>query len=52
MFSVDRNNSQPLGPLFQWEIRQALFPTGMVDPLVGIFLSPLNTNDGLYLSST
>ena len=33
-------------PPFQWESRQASFPTGTVDPLVGSFLSPLNTNDG------
>ena len=30
--------------------RQASFPTGTVGPRVGIFLSPLNTNDGFYLS--
>ena len=34
----------------QWETRQASFPTGTVGPRVGIFLSPLNTNDGFYLS--
>ena len=34
----------------QWETRQASFPTGTVDPQVGIFLSPLNTNNGFYLS--
>ena len=28
------------------------FPTGTVGPRVGIFLSPLNTNDGFYLSPT
>ena len=28
----------------------ALFRSGMVGPRVGIFLSPLNTNDELYLS--
>ena len=33
----------------QWETRQATFPSGTVDPGVGIFLSPLNTNDGFYL---
>ena len=26
------------------------FPTGSVDPRVRTFLSPLNTNDGFYLS--
>ena len=39
-----------LGSTVQWETRQASFPTGTVDPRVGIFLSPLNTNDGFYLS--
>ena len=39
-----------LGSTVQWETRQASFPTGTVGPLVGIFLSPLNTNDGFYLS--
>ena len=29
---------------------QASFPTGTVGPRVGIFLSPLNTNDGFFLS--
>ena len=29
---------------------QASFPTGTVGPRVEIFLSPLNTNDGFYLS--
>ena len=32
------------------ETRQAWFPTGTVGPRVWIFLSPLNTNDGFYLS--
>ena len=41
---------QTLGATVQWETRQASFPTGMVGPRVGIFLSPLNTNDGFYLS--
>ena len=39
-----------LGSTVQWETRQASFPTGMVCPQVGIFLSPLNTNDGFCLS--
>ena len=34
------NNSNPL----------ASFPVGMLDPRVGIFLSPLNTSDGFYFS--
>ena len=48
--SVSTGKSQPSGPPFQWETRQASFPTETVDPRVGIFLSPLNTNDGFYLS--
>ena len=44
--------NQTLGSTVQWETRQALFPTGTVGPRVGIFLSPLNTNDGFYLSHT
>ena len=39
-----------LGCTVQWETRQASFPTGTVGPRVRIFLSPLNTNDGFYLS--
>ena len=39
-----------LGSTVQWETRQASFPTETVGPRVGIFLSPLNTNDGFYLS--
>ena len=39
-----------LGSTVQWETRQASFPTGTVGPPVGIFLSPLSTNDGFYLS--
>ena len=31
-------------------VQFASFPTGTVGPRVGIFLSPLNTNDGFYLS--
>ena len=39
-----------LGSTVQWETRQASFPTGTDGPRVGIFLPPLNTNDGFYLS--
>ena len=39
-----------LGSTVQWDTRQALFPTGTAGPRVGIFLSPLNTSDGFYLS--
>ena len=48
--SVVPEKSQPSGPTFQWETRQASFPTGTLGPRVGIFLSPLYTNDGFYLS--
>ena len=48
--SVVPEKSQPEGPTFQWETRLAEFPTGTLGPRVGIFLSPLNTNDGFYLS--
>ena len=41
-----------LGSTVQWETRQASFLTGTVGPWVWIFLSPLNTNDGFYLSHT
>ena len=33
------------------ETQQASFPTGTVGPQIGIFLSPLNTNDGFYSSN-
>ena len=49
VFSGSRKIST-LGSTVQWETRQASFPTGTVGPRVGIFLSPLNTNDGFYLS--
>ena len=49
VFSGSRN-IPTLGSTLQWETRQASFPTGTVGPRVGIFLSPLNTNDGFYLS--
>ena len=49
MFSGSRKILS-LGSTVQWDTRQASFPTGTVGPQVGIFLSPLNTNDGLYLS--
>ena len=48
--SVVPEKSQPLGPPFSGKTRQASFPTGRVGPRVWIFLSPLNTNDGFYLS--
>ena len=39
-----------LGSTIQWETQKASFPTGTVGPRVGIFLSPLDTDDGFYLS--
>ena len=39
-----------LGSTVKWETGQVSFPTEMVGPRVGIFLSPLNTNDEFYLS--
>ena len=50
--SVGTEKSQPEGPPFQWETRLAEFPTGTVDPRVGIFLKPLNTNDRFFFSYT
>ena len=41
---------QTSGPPFQGETQQASLPVGTLDPLVGILLSPLNTNYGFYLS--
>ena len=48
--SVGTGKSQPEAPPLQWETRLALFPTGTVDPRVGIFLSQLNTNDQFFFS--
>ena len=39
-----------LGSSIQWETWQASLPTETVSPRVGIFLEPMNTNDGFYLS--
>ena len=44
--------SHPEGPLFHWETRLAEFPHWTVDPRVGIFLEPLNTNDRFFFSYT
>ena len=41
---------QILESTVQLETWQVSFPTGTVGPRVGFFLSPLNTNDGFYLS--
>ena len=50
--SVWTEKSQHEGPPFQWETRHAKFPTGTVEPRVGIFLEPLNTNDRFFFSFT
>ena len=47
--SVGTGKPQPEGPPVQWETRLE-FPTGMVDPRVGIFLSTLNVNDRFFFS--
>ena len=49
MFSGSRK-IPTFGSTFRWETRQASFPTGTVGPRIGIFLFPLNTNDGFDLS--
>ena len=41
-----------VGSTIQWESLQASFPTGTVGPQVGIFLSPLDTNDRFFFSYT
>ena len=46
----DSRKIQTLVSTVQWETRQASFPTETVGPQVGIFLSPMNTNDGFYFS--
>ena len=48
--SVGTGKSQPEGPPFQWETRLAEFPTGTVDPWVGIFLSTLNISEQFFFS--
>ena len=48
---VMRNRKIPtLGSKIQWETWQTSFPIGTVGPWFWTFLSPLNTNDGFYLS--
>ena len=48
--SVVPEKIQTLRSTIKWDTWQASFPTGRVGPQVGIPLSPLNTNDGFYLS--
>ena len=49
-FSVETGNPNPRVHRSSGKLDEASFPTGTVDPRVGIFLSPLNTNDGFSLS--
>ena len=51
-FSMSTEKSQSPGPPFFGETLQASFLTGTVDHRIGIFLSPLNTNDRFYFSLT
>ena len=57
--TVEPGNSNPrvhrssgeLGERWTLGLGEASFPTGTVDPRVGISLSPLNTNDGFSFYS-
>ena len=48
--TVEPGNSNPRVHRSSWKLGEASFPTGTVDPRVGISLPPLNTNDGFSLS--
>ena len=48
--SVEQGNPNPRVHRSSGKLGEASFPTGTVDPRVGISLSPLNTNDGFSLS--
>ena len=48
--TVDTGNPNPRVHRSSGKLGEASFPTGTVDPRVGISLSPLNTNDGFSLS--
>ena len=48
--TVEPGNPNPPVHRSSGKLGEALFPTGTVDPRVGISLSPLNTNDGFSLS--
>ena len=51
-YLTEENRKIPtLGPIVHWVARLAEFLTGMMDPRIGTFLSPLNTNNGFYLSN-
>ena len=47
---MEPGNPNPRVHRSSGKLGEALFPTGSVDPRVGISLSPLNTNDGFSLS--
>ena len=48
--TVEPGNPNPRVHRSSGKLGEASFPTGTVDPQVGISLSPLNTNDGFPLS--
>ena len=48
--TVEPGNPNPRVNRSSGKLGEASFPTGTVDPRVGISLSPLNTNDGFSLS--
>ena len=48
--TVEPGNPNPRVHGSSGKLGEASFPTGTVDPRVGISLSPLNTNDGFSLS--
>ena len=49
---VEPGNPNPRVHRSSGKLGEASFPTGTVDPRVGISLSPLNTNDGFSLTLT
>ena len=49
--TVKPGNPNPRVHRSSGKLDEASFPTGTVDPRVGISLSPLNTNDGFSLST-
>ena len=48
--TVEPGNPNPRVHRSSGKLGEASFPTGTVDPRVGISLSPLNTNDGFSFS--
>ena len=50
--TVEPDNPYPRVHRSSGKLGEASFPTGTVDPRVGISLSPLNTNDGFSFSGT